>query len=173
MNKKGFSLIELLIVVAIILIIAAIAIPNLLRAKMSANESAAAANLRTVASAEITYASTYSVGFTPSLFQLCGGLVPADSTQADLLDGSLCGLAGGAGTMLVVKGGYTYTYLPVGVPQASFTVTAQPVAPGSSGANFFCTDAGAAIYKADPIPAAVPAGLGTTCTLSSATYKAM
>ena len=172
MNKKGFSLIELLIVVAIILIIAAIAIPNLLRAKMSANEAAAAANLRTMASAEITFASTYSVGFTTSLSDLCGGATPAVSTQADLLDGSLCGTPG-KGTMDIIKGGYTFTYLPTGVPTASFTVTAQPVAPGSSGANFFCTDAGAAIYKESSSPPAFFAGDGVTCTTSAASYKSM
>ena len=66
-NQKGFSLIELLIVVAIILIIAAIAIPNLLRAKIAANQSAAVGTLRTINSAEETFSSTYSDGFTLTL----------------------------------------------------------------------------------------------------------
>src|SRR5215813_5288739 len=67
-KQKGFSLIELLIVVAIILIIAAIAIPNLLRARISANDSAAAATIRTINTAEVTYSTTYvSAGYSPSL----------------------------------------------------------------------------------------------------------
>ena len=69
MNKKqkGFSLIELLIVVAIILIIAAIAIPNLLRSRMAANEASAVGSIRTMNTAAITYSSTYGNGFPPSL----------------------------------------------------------------------------------------------------------
>src|SRR3984957_19160046 len=69
MNKKqkGFSLIELLIVVAIILIIAAIAIPNLLRSRMAANEASAVGSIRTMNTAAITYSSTYGNGFPPAL----------------------------------------------------------------------------------------------------------
>ncbi|MGB8786176.1 MAG: prepilin-type N-terminal cleavage/methylation domain-containing protein, partial [Candidatus Acidiferrales bacterium] len=66
-NQKGFSLIELLIVVAIILIIAAIAIPNLLRARIAANQASAVGSLRTITSAEVTFSSTYNDGFTPDL----------------------------------------------------------------------------------------------------------
>ena len=70
-KQQGFSLIELLIVVAIILIIAAIAIPNLLRAKMAANESSAVGSIRAINTAEITYASAYpTVGFAPDLASL-------------------------------------------------------------------------------------------------------
>ena len=66
-KQKGFSLIELLIVVAIILIIAAIAIPNLLRSRMAANEASAVGSLRTINTAEVTYASTYPlIGFAPT-----------------------------------------------------------------------------------------------------------
>src|SRR4051795_1586466 len=84
-KQKGFSLIELLIVVAIILIIAAIAIPNLLRARMAANESSAVASIRTVNTAEVTYNSTYpTVGFAPALTNLGGAVgaacVPSSTT---------------------------------------------------------------------------------------------
>src|ERR1035437_11203597 len=66
-KEKGFSLIELLIVVAIILIIAAIAVPNLLKSKMAANEASAAASLRTIGTGNVTYSSTYNIGYAGSL----------------------------------------------------------------------------------------------------------
>jgi len=69
-SSRGFSLIELLIVVAIILIIAAIAIPNLLRSRIAANQASAVGSLRTLNTAEITYSSTYNVGFSGSLLYL-------------------------------------------------------------------------------------------------------
>ena len=72
-NQKGFSLIELLVVVAIILIVAAIAIPNLLQARVAANEASAVASLRTINTAMITYNSSYpTVGFAPTLVALSG-----------------------------------------------------------------------------------------------------
>ena len=95
-KQKGFSLIELLIVVAIILIIAAIAIPNLLRSKMAANESSAVGSLRSINTAEVTYATAYpSVGYSNLLGDLggtatsCATAAGATSTNACLIDNVL------------------------------------------------------------------------------------
>jgi prepilin-type N-terminal cleavage/methylation domain-containing protein len=87
-KQKGFSLIELLIVVAIILIIAAIAIPNLLRARIAANESSAVASVRTLNTAQISYNSAYpTVGFAGTLGALSGtSCAPPSSTGACLID---------------------------------------------------------------------------------------
>ena len=133
-NQKGFSLIELLIVVAIILIIAAIAIPNLLRSRMAANEASAVGSLRTINTAQVQYATTYQTGFSASLTDL-GGPAPATSTQADLIDTVLA-----AG----VKSGYTFTYTPGTADTAGnindYTITAEPVTIGATGQRGFFTD---------------------------------
>ena len=135
-NQKGFSLIELLIVVAIILIIAAIAIPNLLRSKMAANEASAVGSLRTLNTACITYSTTYGTGYPAGLGNLapCTGANCATAAAADLIDGVLSG-----GT----KSGYTFTYTAgtaVGGVIPTYTIVADPVNRGTTGQRGFFTD---------------------------------
>jgi len=137
--QKGFSLIELLIVVAIILIIAAIAIPNLLRSRMAANEASAVGSLRTVNSAEVVYSTTYpAIGFA-ALASLggsaatCATATGATSTASCLIDNVLAATA--------VKSGYAFAAVPgSGAPAVTYTATALPSVVGQSGQRAFCSD---------------------------------
>jgi type IV pilus assembly protein PilA len=134
-KQKGFSLIELLIVVAIILIIAAIAIPNLLRARISANEASAVSSLRTMNTAMITYNSTYGQ-YPPDLTSVgpSNGATPT-STSADLLDQVLAP-TGGVATS--TKSGYNFTY--TAPTTQTYTITAVPVVALQTGIRDFFTD---------------------------------
>src|SRR3569833_2207761 len=137
MRERGFSLIELLIVVAIILVIAAIAIPSMLRAKIQANEASAVSSIRAINTAQVTYAVTYATeGYADNLAKLgapTSGSVR--SANAGLLDWVL-----GCSTQPCVKSGYQFAITGVnGTPVSAYTVTGTPSSPGNSGIRGFCS----------------------------------
>jgi len=155
-RAKGFSLIELLIVVAVILVIAAIAIPNLLRSRVAANEASAVGSLHAINNAEITYSTVYpNPGFACSLSQLGppSGGAPVSSSAASLIDS---GLASGS------KSGYTFTAGDCTATSTNIVTgyqwEADPVTPGSTGQRHFCTDS-TIVIKWDP-------NSSTTCLTS-------
>jgi prepilin-type N-terminal cleavage/methylation domain-containing protein len=135
-RHKGFSLIELLIVVAIILIIAAIAIPNLLRARIAANESSAVSSLRTINTAEISYQTAYpSNGYSADLASLGGtaGSCTPSSSSACLIDSTL---STGA------KSGYNFAAVggtPVNSANSTYTTGAAPNTYNQTGVRQFCS----------------------------------
>jgi prepilin-type N-terminal cleavage/methylation domain-containing protein len=134
-KQKGFSLIELLIVVAIILIIAAIAIPNLLRSRIAANEASAVGSIRTINTSEVTYASTYpNIGF--ATLDALGGS-GGSATGAGLVDAVL---ASG------VKSGYVLSIATGGAsgsgPATTYTVNGDPQNSQTGQRHFFSDQSG-------------------------------
>ncbi len=133
-HARGFSLIELLIVVAIILVIAAIAIPNFLRSRIAANQAAAVSSLRVLNTAEVTYAATYNLGYASDLTYLSPPASGnATSTAAGLIDSVL---ASG------IKSGYTFSYsafITAGRTDA-YTINADPITTGTTGMNHYFTE---------------------------------
>ena len=130
-KQQGFSLIELLIVVALMLIVSSISIPNLLRARIAANQASALGSLRTLNTASIAYSKSY--GQFPAALTNLGPIASggtASSTSADLVDSVLS-----AGT----KSGYTVKYT-AGASSLSYTITATPITAGTTGQSMYFTD---------------------------------
>lgn len=153
-NRNGFSLIELLLVVTVILIISAIAVPNFLRSRQRANEASAVASIRVINTASVTYSMTYpNLGY-PSALATLGGANPctASSTQACLLDDLI---AQG------IKSGYSFVWTGDGAtPSVTYLITGTPQVVGSSGQRMFCTDQ-TGVIRYDPT--------GSGCTSASST----
>ena len=146
-KQKGFSLIELLIVVAIILIIAAIAIPNLLRSRMAANEASAVGSIRTVNTSQVTYASTYGIGFADTMDKLGGTSCGSPTTAGSCLVDTVLGCA----SQPCTKSGYQFSLAgtagSTSAPNNTYQITGSPVARGSSGQSGFFSDESGVIRK--------------------------
>jgi type IV pilus assembly protein PilA len=159
-KQKGFSLIELLIVVAIILIIAAIAIPNLMRARISANESSAASGVRTINTGEVSFYTNWpGTGYSGTLLALgdpgpiCAAAAPT-AVNACLIDTNLAQNGTPAGTG---KSGYSYIYTPVvgvGGINTGYAVSADAVTQLQTGVKAFCSYQDAVVRYANPGPIA-------------------
>ncbi len=182
-RQKGFSLIELLIVVAVILVIAAIAIPSLLRAKISANESSAIGSMHTIINAEISYSTSFpQTGFAPNILalgpgagnQTCPAAGPT-AANACIIDTVLSGAASGA----AVKSGYGFEALgqnPVAGAFRSYTAAAVPTSYDATGTRDFCTFDDDVLRQLPPAPgntggvaaaaAVAAAGGPATCTVA-------
>ena len=161
---SGFSLIELLIVVAIILIIAVIAIPNLLRARMASNETAAAASIRTITAAEAAYSSTYpTIGYAAQIQDLgrqASSCTPAP-THACLLDDSVANAVPGS------RGHSGYLFLATGINSGGpingdFVAGGTPIGFSTTGTRDFCSVTDGTL-RARPAAGGVPPNTLANC----------
>ncbi len=136
-DQEGFSLVELLVVVAIILVIAAIAIPSFIRSRIAANQASAIESLRVLGTAEATYSAIYGNGYSLTLSML--GPPPSGTDTSAAAAGLVDDLLGSG-----LKSGYSFTYSPTFLDPSSryngYTIMANPVQLGISGANFYYTD---------------------------------
>lgn len=160
-SHRGFSLIELLLVVAIILIIAALATPNFLRAKIAANESSAANSIRKIATAEVAYSSAYPTqGYSPDLLSMGGpatGCIPS-VTNACILDSVLSS---------GIKSGYNFVavgFAPTGTTNTSFVAGSAPSSFNITGVRNFCAISDGVLRSLSPPAYTVPAATVAACT---------
>ncbi len=163
-KQRGFSLIELLIVVAIILIIAAIAIPNLLRSKIAANESSAVSSLRTINTAEVTYSSSWGAGYAAALSNL-GGAPPCLVATA----ATACIIDSGLSLAPNTKSGYTFAAVgntPVAGINNGFEANATPAVVDVTGKRAFCSDQ-TGVLRSNTTGVAIGTGPGSCGTVAT------
>ncbi|MGH8246751.1 MAG: type II secretion system protein [Gammaproteobacteria bacterium] len=140
-NSRGFTLVELMIVAVIMITIAAMALPALLRARLQANEANAAGAMKVIVKSQVAYALAFNTGYSADLYSLgpTGGGNPS-AGRADLVDEIIAGSV--PGSLAFTKAGYLFTYTPQGAfPNVqTFTLTAAPAIPGSTGRRYFYAD---------------------------------
>jgi type IV pilus assembly protein PilA len=156
---RGFSLIELLIVVAIIMIIAAISIPNLLRSRMAANEASAVGSVRTINTSAVEYQAIYGAGFPGSLKVIGTTGATTNCNNAQLIDSVLTSGTKSGYKLEIVPGAVPVP--PTTVPQGctggfsdGYVVTAIPITVGTTGQRAFCSDA-TGVIRSNPTGTAV------------------